>query len=211
MQSWGYKMRLIELVSPEKHEFKKNKLYNLLSPYPKAQEAMTFAAKYHKGLRKDGVTPEFDHQISIVRFLLKIVPYCDNPDDVLTAGFLHDIAEDYNISLITFKDIFGPRIGRSVTLLTKVFGEKKRLTKNYFLHLSQDPIASIVKGADRVHNMSTLGGFTQKKKNEYNKETSDWIIPMLELARENFPSQKKAYDMLLRVLEWQSGQINSDL
>lgn len=196
-----------EYVTPEKHAIKKTAVAGLLQNYPLATSAMEFASEYHTGIRKDNITPEFDHQVSIVRFLLKITPYCSDADEILTAGFLHDVAEDYNVPLTTFKDRFGPKVGKAVVMLTKVIREKKRLSSNYFNALSQDPIASIVKGADRVHNMSTLGTFSAGKKAEYGQETDDWIIPMLEKAKENFPQQAKAYDMILRVLRWQSNQV----
>ena len=37
--------------------------------YMKAAEALHFAACYHQGLRKDGATPEFEHQLTITHYL----------------------------------------------------------------------------------------------------------------------------------------------
>jgi len=48
-----------------------------------------------------------------------------------------------------------------------------------------------------------MQAFTPAKKQEYSSETQDWIVPMLELAKENFPKQIPIYDRMLRTLNWQ--------
>lgn len=198
-------MHLDEYVTPDKHQFKKSFLYHQLVTHDLklALAAMELAAGYHVGLRKDGITPEFDHQVSIGRFMMKGLPYMLFPDETLATAILHDVAEDYDISFADIKSQFGGRISRAVTLLTKVKNNRKRPPETYFSTLTEDPIASLVNGADRVHNQSTMQAFSAAKRTEYLGETDDWIIPMLEQAMENFPEQAKAYSGMLRILGWQ--------
>lgn len=194
-----------EYVSPEKHVFKKTALYQYFESHNMKFSKLAFdlAGAHHTGIRKDGVTPELDHQVSIARFLIKLMPHMQYPDETIATALLHDLAEDYNIPYADIKKYFGGRISRAVVLLTKEYMGFKRLPEIYFSSLTQDPIASIVKGADRVHNQSTMQAFKPAKKAEYTGETQDWIIPMLLQARENFPSQTTIYDKMLRVLGWQ--------
>lgn len=48
-----------------------------------ALEAMQFAQQYHRGVRKDGVTPEFDHQISIAHFVRTLRHQLVQPEHTL--------------------------------------------------------------------------------------------------------------------------------
>ena len=117
---------------------------------------------------------------------------------------LHDVLEDYPVNYSDIKKLFGPRITKAVTLLTKIKDDKKRQYKQYFDALKEDPIGSVIKAMDRIHNQSTMtSAFSNEKKSEYLKETDDWIIPMLLAAKENFPQQNEIYDKALRVLNWQ--------
>lgn len=52
------------------------------------------AEKYHSGLRKDKVTPIFQHQISIALYLSTLHPTLMHPAEVYIVTFLHDTYED---------------------------------------------------------------------------------------------------------------------
>ena len=83
--------------------------------------------------------------------------------------------------------------------MTKVYQGVKLPNDIYYGNLTNledgAKIASVCKGFDRVHNlMSMLGGFTPEKQVSYIQETKDFTIPMLKLARRNFPSQECVYE-----------------
>ncbi len=70
--------------------------------------------------------------------------------------------------------------------------------------MATDPIASIGKGGDRMHNLqSMIGVFTKDKQKNYVTEAENKIIPMLKLARRNFPQQELAYENIKLVLNTQ--------
>lgn len=197
-------MLAIELFEGVKHDLKKSKIQIMLGDrYPVASSALKFAENFHTGMRKDQVTPEFDHQVSIVRFMLKLVPHLIHPDETLAVGFLHDVSEDYKVPFGDLSARFGQRVGRGVNLVTKKFDQVHRREDKLFQLMARDPIASIAKGCDRVHNQSTMAPFGPVKKNSYLDFTDDMIIPMLLDAQKNFPTQSQAYDMILRVLGYQ--------
>ena len=199
-----------ESVSAQKHEQKLSTLERSLREYPLALSALNFAKLYHTGMRKDGVTPEFDHQVSIVRFILKLAPYLMHPDETLAVGFLHDVSEDYSIPFTEIAKKFNTKISRGVNLVTKKFDGVSRREDKLFQLMAQHPVASIVKGVDRIHNQSTMEPFTNTKKGEYLDFTDGNIIPMLLEAKNNFPTQSDAYDMILRVLGYQEKTYRAD-
>jgi len=200
---------LEEYVSLEKHIFKKTALYQYLETnnMPFSKMALDLAGQYHTGLRKDGKTPEIDHQVSISRYLLKFKTNMMYPDETIASALLHDLSEDYNFLYGDIKKYFGGRISRAVVLLTKEYFGVKRVPEIYFSQITSDPIASIVKGADRVHNVHTIQAFKPAKKIEYTDETRDWIIPCLLEAKENFPKQASIYDKMVHILGYKINNI----
>lgn len=161
--------------------------------YLKALKAFNIARSYHSWTRKDGVTPEFQHQIEIALYLmtLKDVP---NLEEVITSALLHDIREDYGIEDSYIRVEFGNEVADAVEKLTKKFRGYEKDKKTYFEELSKCAIASIVKGADRIHNVNSMVWvFSPEKQLSYVSEVREYFLPMLKKARKNFPEQTFAY------------------
>ncbi len=161
--------------------------------YYRALLSLETAREIHKGLRKDGITPEFQHQIEIALFLLTL-KNVQNLEDVLICALLHDTFEDYPTALTEqwVIDHLGAHILRSLQFLNKNLWANY---ETYFGNLATDPVASLVKGADRVHNIQSMnrGKFTIEKQKKYADEVMAHFLPMLKKARKRFPMQIDAY------------------
>lgn len=168
--------------------------------YSSAASALEFAAKYHCGVRKDGLTPEFQHQIEITHFLRTLLPSFLYPEETLTASILHDVTEDYGVEISVIKEKYGDRVAQAVHLLDK----NGKTTDAYFNSLANNAIGSIVKGADRIHNLQTMVGvFTPEKQLRYIEEVNTKFLPMLKWARRNFVEQEAAYENIKHMLKSQ--------
>jgi hypothetical protein len=178
--------------------------------YARALAALEFARGYHRGRRKDGVTPEFQHQIEIALYLTTLK---DLPDEeqTLTVALLHDVIEDYDvIDRAELARLFGADVERRVWLLTKTYRGEKKDPAAYFDAISRDPIASLVKGADRVHNLqSMVGVFTAEKQREYADEAERWFLPMLKDAERRFPEHVAAYRNIRHMIKSQLALIRA--
>lgn len=167
-------------------------------------KAFEFAANLHQGTRKDGVTPEFMHQIDValyVRTLSKSLMY---PAETIAAALLHDTVEDYEVSLDDVANRFGDRVAHAVKRLTKVLNGRRLADEEYFEAMLDCPIASVVKGGDRINNQQTmLGVFRLAKQQEYISESETHILPMIKAARRRYPEQEAAYENLKLVLRSQ--------
>lgn len=168
--------------------------------YYEAARALEFGAKYHTGTRKDGITPEFQHQIEICHYVRTLLPSLQYPEETLIAAILHDTDEDYPECRHELQREFTERTVTSVLLLNK-HGKTK---DHYFNTIAEDPIASIVKGADRTHNLqSMIGVFTAEKQIKYVEEVETYFLPMLKNARRKFPQQEPAYENVKHLLNTQ--------
>lgn len=172
--------------------------------YYTALKAMNFAQSKHVGLRKDKVTPEFHHQVSQANFARAIIDQTMFPEETMVTIWLHDVVEDCNVPISDIHNMFGERNGNHVELMTnQTFGIKKP-TKLYYDSMINDPVTSLAKGIDRMHNHQTMHGvFDPTKQLNYVTETEEYILPMLKAARKNFPQQEAAYQNVRHVLETQ--------
>ena len=179
--------------------------------YHAASEALDMAQNIHVGVRKDGITPEFAHQIAMACYAITILPLLTYPEETLSAIFLHDAIEDYNITRDEIKSRFGEIVHDAVFYLTKLYiceSDNKIRNKikpeHYFRGVGHNEIASIVKGIDRMHNQQTMVGvFSHEGQIHYIEESETYILPMLKVARKKFPYQTMAYLNVKTVLESQ--------
>lgn len=176
--------------------------------YVHAAEAMEWAASIHVGQRRSGA-PEFSHQIAIashVRTLCSVLRYSE---ETITTAFCHDVREDYAIDDAVVRAKFGDRVADAVAVMTKEFAGVRFDDDRVFAAIAADPIASVVKLADRVHNHATMVGvFSPAKVIEYVTETRTWFLPMAKIARRRFPDQEPAHESLRLILNAQLGLLD---
>ena len=175
--------------------------------YYVAANALELVRGLEQGTRKDGVTPKFDHQLSVARFLSTLTPHFLYPEEVIAAAFLHDLLEDHG-DVWTREKLemqFGTQIADAVWRLSKKSDGLVKDYERYFRDMGECPIASIVKLTDRAHNLQTMQGvFTFEKQARYADEVADWFHPMLRVARRKFPRQYPAYENLKILLRCQT-------
>ncbi len=190
------------------------KLILAMKGYHNAVKALNFARRYHVGLRKDGVTPEFDHQVSSALYALTL-PDLIYPEAVIAAIMLHDIPEDYHVHVHEIGQLFDNPVFRmlvcnGVENVTKVFRGVVKPKEILYAAMALDPVASIVKGCDRMHNFqSMVGVFSYEKQVEYIAEAEEDILPMLKIARDEHSPQRMACENIKHVLRSQIGLIRS--
>lgn len=168
--------------------------------YVKALEAMSLAEKFHTGTRKDG-NPEFSHQISMVSYAMTLTDGVLFEENLICVLFLHDTPEDYDLSFEEMKEKFGVEVAQGAMGMAKVFRGEKLPNDVYYNNLRKNVITALAKGVDRVHNLMTmLGGFSPQKRESYIKETEEFTIPMLKVARRDFPAQENIFENIKFVM-----------
>jgi (p)ppGpp synthase/HD superfamily hydrolase len=177
--------------------------------------AFEIAKKYHSGIRKDGITPEFKHQLNIAGSIINYIDLLIDPAQVLIAAFTHDLVEDYskgskawdkeaerlkNLPYYNMEDLrneFGETAAIANNCLSKVINGFKKTYEQYFTEMALNFIALIVKAEDRLDNLASMYHvFTLEKQREYAEEVFKYFIPALKEGEKNFPNQAHVYQML---------------
>ena len=150
-------------------------------------KAFEFAEKYHAEQKRKSGIPYITHPVETVKNL--IVLRVDG--DTLIAALLHDVPEDTTATLEDVEREFGAEIAflvNGITKLSKVYYKHNMAErqveslKKLLIHSAQDPRIIIIKLADRLHNMSTLGHITKPEKRlRISKETLEIYVPIANL------------------------------
>lgn len=176
--------------------------------FHKAAEALHFARALHNGLRKDGRTPEFHHQVFQVNFILPFNEILIHPEDTITTFILHDTIEDTGKKRAEIAARFGERVGDATWLMTKKDDSMVKSLDAYYAELFENPITSVAKPTDRIHNLKSMpdANWTTSKIRKYGDDVEDYYYPGMKRARGLFPSQRPIYEHLKTTLamhvEW---------
>lgn len=138
----------------------------------------------HDGQFRKSGKPYYTHPLNVALILLKEFPVFDK--NSVVSCLLHDAVEDSEIvDLGILKKMFEDEVADIVDAVTKISHDEtsKELNKastyrKLFLSLVKDVRVILIKLADRLHNMRTLGHMTPKKQNEIAKETLNFYTPL---------------------------------
>ncbi len=154
------------------------------------KRALAFAKEKHDGqYRKPGHSderiPYIYHPLLLTCHALALGL---EEDDLLSACLLHDVCEDCGVQPDELP--VNDQTREAVRLLTKpeTFGHTGPEYRTYYEGIAGNRIALIVKLLDRCNNISSMAtSFTDKRMAEYIKETQEYIHPLMEKARDEYP------------------------
>jgi GTP pyrophosphokinase len=146
------------------------------------EKAFRFASKYHEGQTRDSGEPYMAHPVMVAHIL------ADMRMDVVAmeTGLLHDVVEDTSVTVEQVRKEFGPDVARcvdGVTKLTKldIFSAEDRQAESVrkmLLAMVEDIRVILVKLADRIHNMRTLGYLSPERRERIARETIEIYAPI---------------------------------
>ena len=146
-----------------------------------ALKAINLAETAHSSVLRKSGEPFISHPIRIANALVSLGV---DDEKILIVSILHDILEDTYVTREDLLDVFNGDVVDSIELLTKHEG----MTLDcYYKNICLNPNASIVKIADRCHNVSTMYFFDESKIRIYIEETEKYIIPLCSYVSNKYP------------------------
>ncbi len=148
----------------------------------KIWEAYEFAKNAHEGQKRATGEDYIIHPIAVMEILIDI----EVDQETLIASLLHDVAEDTEYGLDDIKQRFGEDVAQLVDGVTKLnkihFSSKEEVQaenfRKMFLSMAEDIRVVLIKLADRLHNMRTIGFKSPEKQKEKAQETLDIYAPL---------------------------------
>jgi len=146
------------------------------------EKAFYFGEKAYQGVKRKSGEPYLNHCLRTALNLAEL----KLPAEMITAGILHDVLEDGNVSEEELKNEFGEEINFLVKGVTKISSyryKEKNLAqaenlRKLILATIKDVRVAIIKLADRLDNMRTLEYLEPEKRIRFALETSDIYAPL---------------------------------
>ena len=147
------------------------------------KKAYEFAKDKHDGcFRVDG-NPYINHPLEVSKILASL----HAGPNTIAAGLLHDVVEDVEgVTYEVIKNEFGEDVANLVMYVTKVSvnesasynDSRDKTIQKVFQAMCIDVRAIIIKIADRLNNMRTLGVMAEEKRNRISNQTLELYAPV---------------------------------
>jgi GTP pyrophosphokinase len=142
--------------------------------------AMAYAG--HAGQFRQSGEAYINHPVAVACYLLDM----EMDEVTIAAALLHDVAEDTSFSLEQINSLFGSEIASLVDGVTKLSvlemqSKEEAQAGTYrkmFIAMADDPRVVLIKLADRLHNMRTLGSTSPEKQQRIARETLEIYAPL---------------------------------
>lgn len=148
----------------------------------KIKAAYALAEEAHKTQVRSSGEPYISHPVAVAYILLD---FCMDTDTIV-AALLHDVVEDTDVSLDSIRKKFGDDVAVLVDGVTKIGlvplntreEQHAENIRKILMAMSKDIRVIIIKLADRLHNMRTLGCRPPEKQRKTSVETMNFYAPI---------------------------------
>jgi len=149
---------------------------------PLLRKAYEFSNQAHQGQFRESGDPYIQHCLEVAFILAE--QHLDT--STIAAGMIHDVLEETDITLETIKQEFSEEIAMLVDGVTKIgelhFESAEEEQAEYYrkmlLSMAKDIRVIIIKLADRLHNMRTLGALPKERQLRIAQETKEVYAPL---------------------------------
>lgn len=182
---------------------------NFKNYYPDAnleilQKAYDFARRAHASQQRASLEPFFSHPLAVTQILLEL--RLDLP--TLCAGLLHDVLEDTPVTRDEIRDKFSEEIAGLVEGVTKLdrlkfesFDEfQAQNWRKMLIAMAKDIRVILIKLADRLHNMRTIGFLDAEHQQRVAHETLTLYAPIADRLG-MFEIKSELEDLALATIE----------
>ena len=152
------------------------------SQLEQVNKAYLYAANAHSGQFRSSGDPYVTHPVAVAEILAKF----KMDEDCLTVARLHDVIEDSGISKYFLKKEFNSNVAELVDGVSKLDklslnSKQEEQAENFqkmVMAMSQDIRVIVLKLADRLHNMRTLGFLSAERQKRISLETLEIYAPI---------------------------------
>ena len=148
------------------------------------KKAYEFILEKHNGQFRKSGEPYYHHLVEVAYILASL----HAGPSTIVSGFLHDVVEDTDTTVEDIEKIWGSDVAKIVDSLTKI--QRLKLShmnseefeaedhRKIFIGMAKDIRVILIKLADRLHNLRTLGALSHERQIALSQESLDVFVPI---------------------------------
>jgi RelA/SpoT family (p)ppGpp synthetase len=147
----------------------------------RVERAYVYARNAHEGQFRRTGHPYISHPLAVASILAGMLM----DHQTIMAALLHDVIEDTSVDRAALDQRFGKSVGEivdGVSKLSKIFRSHAEAQAENFqkmaMAMAKDIRVIVVKLADRLHNMRTIGVMSREQRQRIARETLDFYAPI---------------------------------
>ncbi|HJX15050.1 MAG TPA: HD domain-containing protein, partial [Candidatus Deferrimicrobiaceae bacterium] len=167
------------------------------------QKAYVFTGKVHHGQLRESGEPYLIHPLNVSHILAD----WNMDEETVATGLLHDTVEDTVATIEEIRELFGENVAQLVDGVTKisrvvisdVADQKAESLRKMILAMGKDIRVILVKLADRLHNVRTLGHLSPDRQVIIARETQEIYAPIasrLGMSRVKMELEDRCFEVL---------------
>ena len=171
-----------EIVNGYRRLLRKAKPFLKEGDAKQIRKAFNLAVTAHEGMRRKSGEPYIFHPLAVADICVDEIGLGTTS---IVAALLHDVVEDTDYTLRDIEYTFGKSVAKIIDGLTKISGVfeygssgQAENFRKMLLTLSDDVRVILIKLADRLHNMRTLGSMPKDKQLKIASETIFLYAPL---------------------------------
>ena len=148
------------------------------------RDAYEFILEKHQGQFRKSGEPYYHHLVEVAH----IVAELHSGPSTIIGAFLHDVVEDTDVTIDEIESRWGSDVAKIVDSLTKIQRLKlSKITSEEFeaedhrkilIGMAKDIRVILIKLADRLHNLRTLGALSRERQIGMSQETLEVFVPI---------------------------------
>ena len=146
------------------------------------KRAFNMSQEAHKNMRRRSGEPYISHPLAVAQICVEEIGLGTTS---IVSALLHDVVEDTEMEIEDIERHFGSKVARIIDGLTKISdvfdhgsSQQAENFRKMLLTLPDDVRVILVKLADRLHNMRTLGSMPRHKQIRVSSETIYLYAPL---------------------------------
>jgi GTP pyrophosphokinase len=166
-------------------------------------KAYVFTGKVHHGQLRESGEPYLIHPLNVSYILAD----WNMDEETVVTGLLHDTVEDTVATIEEIRELFGDSVAHLVDGVTKISrvvisdaaDQKAESLRKMILAMGKDIRVILVKLADRIHNVRTLGHLSPDRQAAIARETQEIYAPIasrLGMSRVKMELEDRCFEVL---------------
>lgn len=164
-------------------------------------DALEYAEQMMLAMDKCGMKSSYLQPVEVALYVRTLYRSLRHPAETIMTALLSGVSVDHSsVTYDLMVERFGVVVVNACAAMNMKSSDGAKAEGDYAAGLEENPVASIVRGAQRVYEIQASTFFPLKKQVEFTTASTNFYLPMISRSRRAHPDQEAAYENMKLVI-----------